>query len=303
MDLNVFGSSNFKTAALEQRDELTLLRINNTHADALIALQGAQLLEFTQKNKRPLIWLSEQAEFKRGQSVRGGIPVCWPWFGDIQRNPDAVKNMTAGKNLPAHGVVRNQTWILESIAEYSDSTEVTLSYATVASAQPEWPHDATLKLTIGIGKTLRLQLSTVNNSRAAISFTQALHTYFAISDIHAIEINGFDNTRYIDTLDDWREHAQQGAIQFSGETDRVYLDVPPQLELSDRGWQRRIALRTRNATSAIVWNPWIDKAQRLSQFADEAWQRMVCIETANALTDNVTLAPGAEHTLEVEITE
>lgn len=299
MDLNKFAHS--KTLAIEQRDELPLLRISNAHANALIALQGGQVLEFVPKGQRPLIWLSEHAAFKRGQSIRGGIPVCWPWFGDIKRNLSAVQQMTLGENLPAHGVVRAQNWTLDSIDERSNTTVVALRYATMTTTQTEWPHDATLTLTISIGKTLRLQLSARNDAHIPLTITQALHTYFPVSDIRDVEVKGFEHTRFVDTLDDWREHKQNGAIQFSGETDRIYLDVPPRVELFDRGWQRSIFLNARNSNSAIVWNPWIEKSKRLSQFADDAWQRMLCIETANALSDSVTIQPGAEHVLEVEI--
>lgn len=301
MNLQAFSSTPLTTVALEQRDELPLLRIGNAHAETLIALQGAQLIEFTPKGQRPLIWLSENAEFKRGQSIRGGIPVCWPWFGAIERNPESVRHMASGENLPAHGIVRNANWILEAISEQTDATRVTLSYATMATTQTEWPHDATVRLTISVGKTLRLELSTRNEGRAPLAITQALHSYFPVSDIHALEVRGLEQARYIDALDNWRECIQTGAVQFCGETDRIYLDVPPIIELLDRNEQHSIFLRAHNSASAIVWNPWIDKAKRLSQFAPDAWQRMLCIETANALTDCVVLAPGAEHTLTVEI--
>ena len=306
MSPNAINSFASKTVTLEQRDELTLLRVSNTHADALIALQGAQVLEFCAKDKRPLLWLSELAEFKRGQSIRGGIPVCWPWFGDIKRNPELVQRMTRGENLPAHGLVRNQDWTLESITETADHTHITLSYSIWAATQTEWPHNASVRLTISIGRNLRLQLTSRNDSPEPLTITQALHTYFPVSDSRQVKITGLEQTRYIDTLDGWREQTQSGSVEFSSETDRIYFGVPESIELVDRGWQRRIALRARpsssstNSNSAIVWNPWIEKSKRLSQFADDAWQRMVCIETANALSDSVALAAGAEHTLDVE---
>lgn len=309
------GNFDCRTAALEQRGELTLLRIRNAHADALIALQGAQVLEFRGKSQRPLLWLSEQAEFKRGQPIRGGAPVCWPWFGALERNPAAVRNMARGaapsshsstlaahgSTLPAHGFARNANWTLDRIDENAERTTLVLRYATVAGIQPDWPHDATLALAIDIGRALRMELSTRNESPSTFALTQALHTYLPVGDIRQVELGGFDGARYIDTLDDWREHRQQGAIEFAGETDRIYLGVPPQVELIDRAWQRRISLRADGSNSAIVWNPWIDKARRLSQFADDAWQRMLCIETANVLDDAVTIPPGGEHVLAVEI--
>ena len=128
-----------------------------------------------------------------------------------------------------------------------------------------------------------------------------MHSYFAISDIQQVRLQGLDGCRYIETLEDWAERRQHGELGFTGETDRIYLDVPTRLELLDQGWQRRLVLEVSGSRSAIVWNPWIDKAGRLSQFAADAWQRMLCIETANVLDDVVTLAPGASHTLGVSV--
>ena len=290
-----------RQVSLEQRDELPVLRIENAHASATIALQGAQLLEYTPRGKRPVIWLSANAEYKRGQGQRGGIPVCWPWFGASERNPAAVCASTRGDNLPAHGLVRTRDWTLRSVSEREDATEIVLSFVSDAIVQRHWPHAAMLQLRVTVGATLCMELSTHNLDTQPLALSQALHTYFAISAVDNVTLTGFEDTRYIDTLDDWREHRQTGAIRFTAETDRIYLEVPREVRLHDSGWQRTIRLRTRNSTSAVVWNPWIEKSKRLSQFPLDAWRDMVCIETANVLDDAVTLAPQAVHTLAVEI--
>lgn len=287
--------------ALEQRDELPVLCINNRHAKAIIALQGAQLLEFTPHSARPLIWLSEQAQYQRGQGQRGGIPVCWPWFGALARNPQTVRAMALSDDAPAHGLVRTEDWSLYALAERDDATVITLRYVTTGVLQKIWPHAAELLLEIRIGPTLALKLTTRNLSDHPIALTQALHTYFAISGIDNIHLTGFENSRYIDTLDDWREHTQNAAIAFNGETDRIYLDVPREVQLHDRGWNRMIYLRAANSASAVVWNPWIEKSKRLSQLAPAAWRDMVCIETANVLDDMIALPAGATHTVQLDI--
>jgi glucose-6-phosphate 1-epimerase len=283
-----------------QLDELPMLRIHNAYADALIALQGAQVLEFVPRGQRAVIWLSEQAAFKRGQSIRGGIPLCWPWFGDLARNPAAVRAAVAQQNAPAHGLVRAQNWLLEAVVEQPASTQIVLRYPTAALAS-DWPHAVELMLTVSIGATLRLQLHTRNSGSESFALTQALHSYFAISDVEHVEIGGFENTPYIDTLNDWREAQQRGAIRIVGEVDRIYRQVSRHLELHDAGWQRTIHLRTHNSASAVVWNPHIEKSQRLGQFAPDAWRRMLCIETANVMDDHVVLAAGAEHILDLEM--
>jgi glucose-6-phosphate 1-epimerase len=294
--LSAAGSS----VEIVQLDQLPVLRIHNAYADALIALQGAQVLEFVPRGQRAIIWLSEQAAFKRGHSIRGGIPLCWPWFGDLTRNPAAVRAAVAEQDAPAHGLVRAQNWLLESVAEQPTFTQIVLRYPT-AALSASWPHAAELTLTVSIGATLRLQLQTRNTGSESFALTQALHSYFAVSDIDQVEIGGFENTVYIDTLNDWRESQQQGAIRIAGEVDRIYRQVPSHLELRDTGWQRSIHLRALNSASAVVWNPHIEKSKRLSQFALDAWRRMLCIETANIMDDNVVLAAGAEHILDLEV--
>ncbi|HET8711065.1 MAG TPA: D-hexose-6-phosphate mutarotase, partial [Spongiibacteraceae bacterium] len=276
-------SSTTTQIQLEQRGELPVLKICNRHAEAAIALQGAQVLEYTPHGEHPVIWLSDRVEYSRGQGLRGGIPICWPWFGAFERNPAAIRALAHDDNLPAHGLVRTRDWTLHSISDRDDATEIILNFVTDALLQTRWPHAAELQLRVTIGKTLRLELSTRNLGAQPLALAQALHTYFAISTIDKIHLTGFEDSRYIDTLDDWYEHNQQGAIDFFGETDRIYLDVPREVQLHDDGWQRIIHLRATNSMSAVVWNPWIEKSKRLSQFAPDAWRHMVCIETANVL--------------------
>jgi glucose-6-phosphate 1-epimerase len=288
-----------ESVQLIQLGELPALRVHNAHADALIALQGAQLLEFTPHGERPVIWLSEQARFNRGESIRGGIPVCWPWFGDLARNPAAVRAGVRQADAPAHGWVRAQNWLLESVAELPGETRIVLRHP--GASLLDWAHTAELTLTVAIGATLRLQLHTRNTGATPLAFSQALHTYFAVSAIEQTEIRGLDGMPYIDTLQDWQQFQQQGRVHAQGEIDRLYRQVPAHIQLRDAGWQRTLHLRTRNSASAVVWNPHVAKARRLSQFAPDAWRRMLCIETANVLDDSVSLAAGAGHSLELEI--
>jgi glucose-6-phosphate 1-epimerase len=288
-----------ESVQLVQLGELPALRVHNDHADALIALQGGQLLEYTPRGAQPVIWLSEQAEFKRGQSVRGGIPVCWPWFGDLARNPAAVRAGVRQGDAPAHGLVRAQNWLLDSVAERPEGTQIVLRHP--GASIPDWTHSAELTLTIAIGATLRLQLHTRNTGATPLALSQALHTYLAISAIEQVEIRGLEGTPYIDTLQDWQQFQQQGPVRAHGEVDRIYRQVPAQVQLYDAGWQRTLHLRMRNSATAVVWNPHVAKAQRLSQFAPDAWQRMLCIETANVLDDSLELAAGAERSLELTI--
>lgn len=285
-----------------EKDQLICWRLRHGDDEVIVAEQGAQVLSYRQGNATPIIWLSEDAAFQRGQAVRGGVPVCWPWFGDLARNPDSVQAAYHGSQpAPAHGLVRNIDWTMERSDSSADSAVLVFSCNTGRDLSG-WPHAVDLTLKIGLDdKGLHLSLTSHNRGGAAVALTQALHTYFAISDIHQAVVEGLDGHPYIETLEGWQLRQQQGDLVFEGETDRIYLKLPPSLSLRDPGLNRHITLKTSGSRSAVLWNPWIAKAQRLSQFPDDAWQRMLCIETANVMADVVELAPGASHTLAVSI--
>ncbi len=282
--------------------ELTCWRVQLGDAQLLVAQQGAQILSLQQGEQPPLIWLSEQAAYQRGQSVRGGVPLCWPWFGNLQRNLSAIQAQHRNPaNAPAHGGVRGLDWQLQDIDNQGEAVELHFSFDTRQHALPDWPHAAELQLRIRLDQRLQLSLSSHNHGDQPLALSQALHSYFAVSDIRQVQVEGLQGCRYIETLEDWQERQQAGALAFSGETDRIYLNVPPRLSLLDSGWQRRIHVEAGHSRSAVLWNPWIDKAQRLSHFANDAWQRMLCIETANVWDDCVELAPGASHSLDLSL--
>lgn len=285
-----------------EMDQLACWRIRRGDDELLVAEQGAQILSYRQGDAPPVIWLSEEAAFQQGQSVRGGVPVCWPWFGDLARNPDDVQAMYRGESeAPFHGLVRTLDWQLAQQRCEGDTGILEFTCAQALGALPGWPHRVELTLQIRLDERLHISLTSRNLDDQPVALTQALHTYFAIGDIHQVSVEGLDGSRYIDTLENWQQRQQQGDPRIEGETDRIYLDLPPTLNLLDPAWNRRITLQTSGSRSAILWNPWIAKAQRLSQFADDAWQRMLCIETANALDDRIVLAAGASHTLAVSI--
>lgn len=285
--------------ATVQLGELTCWHVRHAGSELLISQQGAQILRYQRDGQPPLIWLSEDAAYVCGQSVRGGVPLCWPWFGDLQRNPSAVQAMVQGP-APFHGLARTLDWQLD----HSRSTEAGL-YLQFSlperSALPGWPHKVALSLSIALGDDLQIELHNHNRGSQPVAISQALHSYFAVSDSRQVRVQGLHGCRYIETLDNWNECRQQGELLIEGETDRIYLDLPTRLTLHDAGWQRALHLDVEGSRSAIVWNPWIDKAQRLSHFAADAWQRMLCIETANVWDDCLQLAPGAEHRLRLRL--
>ncbi|WP_278412300.1 D-hexose-6-phosphate mutarotase [Stutzerimonas kunmingensis] len=285
-----------------EMDQLAVWRVRRGEDELLIAEQGAQILSYRQGDAPPIIWLSEEAAFQQGQSVRGGVPICWPWFGDLARNPQAVQASYHGEQpAPFHGLVRTLPWQLREQRSDGDAAILEFDCPQALGALPGWPHRVELTLRIRLADDLQLSLSSRNDGDESVAISQALHSYFAVSDIHQVRVEGLAGCPYIDTLLDWKECQQQDDLHFSGETDRVYQQLPATLNLVDPAWQRRIRLTTSGSMSAVLWNPWIDKARRLTSFADDAWQRMLCIETANVLDDAVVLQPGQRHILAVSI--
>ncbi|MDH1440707.1 D-hexose-6-phosphate mutarotase [Pseudomonas sp. GD03721] len=291
------------TAQVErvELDQLVCWRIRAAGSELLVAQQGAQILSYQQGEQPPLIWLSPDAAYQRGQSVRGGVPVCWPWFGDLRRNPQAVQAHYHLEQAPAHGLVRALDWELLGIDEGGDAVTLRFAYDTRTQPLEGWPRDVGLTFVVRLADDLGMSLETHNRGTEPLTLSQALHSYFAVSDVRQVSVEGLQGCRYIDTLQDWQELRQQEALVFDAETDRIYFDTAARLSIVDPGWGRRIHLDARGSRSAVLWNPWVDKAKRLSQFPDDAWQNMLCIEMANVLEDVVQLNAGERHRLELRL--
>ncbi len=285
----------------EQHGELNCWRISSDRAELLIAQQGAQVLSYQQVGEPPLLWLSDQAIFRQGKSVRAGVPVCWPWFGNLQRNPEAVQAMYQGTPAPAHGLARTRDWKLLGIKEVGETLRIEFELPEARGDLPGWPHDVELKLVVEMGADLTLSLTSRNMGNTPVTISQALHSYFAVSDVRQTRVEGVDGLGYIETLANWEQRQQQGALMFAGETDRIYLNTPQTLSIVDPHWNRRITLASSGSRSAVILNPWTERAKELADMADDGWQRMLCIETANVWDDLVELKPGHSSSLAVRI--
>ncbi|KPW44074.1 Aldose 1-epimerase [Pseudomonas syringae pv. antirrhini] len=285
-----------------QYDELNCWRIRHGEAELLVAQQGAHILSYQVAGQPPLVWLNEEAAFKKGKAIRAGMPICWPWFGNLERNPQSVQAMRdSSEPAKAHGEVRALDWQLLGIGADGDALLVEFVLPEAEGHLPGWPHNVALKLSIRLDHALNVSLVSYNCGAEPVTFSQALHTYFAVSDVRQVSIEGLDGLRYIETLANWEEREQTGDLTFTGETDRIYQDTPGVLSIVDPEWQRRIHIRSTGSKSAILWNPWIEKTGKFTDMAADGWQRMVCVETANVLDDVVTLAPDQMHVLGVSI--
>lgn len=269
--------------------------IRNAHATATVSLHGAQVLSFVPAALgADLLFVSEGAMYEPSKAIRGGVPVCWPWFG-----PDP-----AGLGRPAHGLARTRCWsVAGSSATADGGTQLMLRLQDTVETRALWPHAFELTLTVTVGRTLHLALSTRNTGTAPFDITQALHSYFAVSDVAHARVNGLNGCRYTDKASGANSATAQqtGPVHFSGEVDRVYNGAPARLELADTGMRRHTIIRSEGSHTAVVWNPGAVLAERMADLPGEAWRRFVCVETANAGDEVVTVPPGGQHTLVAEI--
>lgn len=260
-------------------------------ASAVVALQGAQVLSYVPAGGEEVLWLSPVAQLGTAKAVRGGIPVCWPWFGP--HPGDASK--------PAHGFVRAAPWQVIETAADDRATRVTLRFDATTIDPALWPHQAIATLTVELGDSLKVTLETVNEGSNELRLSQALHSYFTVGDVAHAVISGLDQRRYIDQLDRSAAPVQSGDILIAAEVDRIYQDTADDVIITGASGGRAIKVAKSGSASTVVWNPWLEKGERLGDLGAGGHFRFVCIETANAGSDIKTLRPGARHSLMQEI--
>ena len=270
---------------------LPVVRVATAVATGEVYLQGAHVTAWQPTGADPVIWLSAGARFRPGAAIRGGVPLCFPWFG-AGRTPGLA---------PAHGFARTAPWRLTGAAD--DAGTVTLTFALThddvagAPGVEHWPFRFEASYTVTLGADLTLALTVRNAGDEAFSFEEALHTYLAVPDARTATLDGLDGARYLDKTsgDGSGPVLQQGPVTFTGETDRVYRAGWPTTLAGPAS--RAITITPANGADIVVWNPWAEKAAAMADFGDDEWTTMVCVETANALDDAVTLDPGQSHTL------
>ena len=273
------------------KGDIPIIEVENIHASAMISLQGAHILSWIPKNEEEVIWLSDDASFAPGKSVRGGIPICWPWFGAHETND----------SFPAHGFARTTDWQIISTEALADGT-TRISFTTQATVKTQsmWPADTTVQYQLTIGKKLELELITHNNSQQPITISQALHTYFKVGDISKVYLHGLNDTDYLDKPDNFKRKHQQGPITISEEVDRIYLDTASDCVIEDKALNRNIIIIKCGSHSTVVWNPGKEVADKMGDLGAEGYKNMLCVESSNAADDVVTIEPGKAHQLWVQ---
>lgn len=252
------------------RGNLELLIVDNKFGRAIVSLQGAQLLSYQRKqDDKEFLWLSDSAVFETGKAIRGGVPICLPWFGPKE-----------GK--AQHGFARNLVWRL-----CDDGNPEQVKFEFVARADDsrhdfDWDFSATIAMSFT--DQLQLSLTVVNESAEPMPLSWALHSYHPVTDIDKTTLSGLDQRTFLDNTHQRRRSIQSGPVEFSGEVDRAYLQVGKSQRIDGH-----FEVSASNAQSAVVWNPGAELSNRMADLS--GYRGFVCLERGDVLDDERRLVP------------
>jgi len=250
-------------------DEVDLLNINHCLGDAAISLYGGQVLSWQPKNQQPIFWLSKKAEFKVGKAIRGGIPLCWPWFGP---------NIQAGENIGNHGFARQRNWQLGAVALTETEVKITLKL-TGENEHDLWPDKYELTQELIFSDSFKQQLMINNLTEQPIMYSAALHSYFAVSHPNCVTVDSLSPVKFDDKINQ-KSSCQDNLMHCIGPIDRVYHSTKDQM-IIDQHWQRKIIVSSSNCQQWVLWNPGKEIAESMPDIHQGGENEYVCLEAAN----------------------
>lgn len=255
------------TLTRRKMDELDVIVVEHPQVKASFALQGAHLLSWKPQSEEEVLWLSGNTPFKDGVALRGGVPVCWPWFGPAKQ-----------QGLPAHGFARNLPWTLKAHNEDANGVVLTFELQSSDASRKFWPHDFTLYARYKLGATCEIELE----AHGEFETTSALHTYFNVGDIAAVKVSGLGD-RFIDKVNDAKEDVLSDGIQtFPDRTDRVYLNAEACSLIHDAALNRAIEVIHSHNANVVAWNPGPALSISMTDMPDDGYKTFVCVESVNA---------------------
>jgi glucose-6-phosphate 1-epimerase len=290
-DLTAILANTPEFAVSEPEPGFPVIEIQTPVSHATVALHGAQVLTWAPTDHPPVLYVSPKAKMTPGTPLRGGIPICWPWFGEHPED----------SSKPAHGIARTRFW--ELVSGTLDGKLATLVFKLVPDQETKklFPHDFELTATIRIADKLRVKLKMKNTGQEAYKVSCALHTYLSLGDIDRIQLEGVKGSHYVDKLaEDDVPIYQEKNLQVKGEVDRVYQSMSSVL-IRDLDRYRSVFVDKAGSRSTVIWNPWKEKSKTIKDLPDKAYKEFICVECANAGTDKPTLAPNGSHTIETVV--
>jgi glucose-6-phosphate 1-epimerase len=272
---------------IDGRGGLHCIQVTTPRTSGEIYLHGAHVTSWKPAGAEEVLYVSSKSKWQDGTAIRGGVPVCFPWFSSRAEDPRS----------PAHGLVRTKSWQLEGIT-HADH-DVTVAVSTVADelTRKTWFGDYRLLFCATFGDQLRLELIVTNQGSSSIRFEEALHSYFRVGNAAAAKMRGLHGVAYIDKTDAQREKHQRGDLVISAETDRIYRNTLATVEIEDPAARRRILVAKENSRDSVVWNPWPEKAKAMADLGTGEWRHFVCVETCNVGDHAINLAPAQSHTM------
>lgn len=263
------------------KGHLPLIIIDTDYCHAVFSLQGAQLLEFVSKQKeynKSLLWISSNSAFETGKAIRGGIPFCGPWFGT---HSDSSK--------PKHGFLRNRDWTLIECTHNSDNSfRIVFEFLSEENDLLLFPYSFSVRLSFVLKEDIFIEVNVANLSSTIMPFSWALHSYFLISGIDKVQIQGLENQNYLDATKNFMKFKQVGPIKFEGEVDRIYESVSKTQSIVDIN---SVYIEGVNCNTAIIWNPGLKLATQMPDVGSEGFKYYVCLERGAASADTWLLDP------------
>ena len=275
-DLNSKFQSDSIRFGIWENSDLPTIFVTNKYCQGAVSVFGAHVLSYIPAGQQEVLMMSKASHLAAPKAIRGGIPLCWPWFG--------------GDPQPTHGTGRIQFWNVTAVireADGSDTICLTLSI--------EEPHRLDASLKVNFGKKLSITLNTVNQGDTAFVLAEGIHTYFSIGEISQCFIHGLGGAKAENRVDN-TEFVAADTFGFEAETDNIYYSTSA-ITIEDRAWNRKILVEKLNSNTSVVWNPWIAKSQRMPDFGDEEYHNMVCVEATNCAGAKINLEPGRAHSI------
>lgn len=278
----------------QEANGLIRAEITTPEATATVYLQGAHITHWQQAAQAPVLFLSRKSDLLPGKPIRGGVPIAFPWFAN-DSNPTRYQ----GKPGPSHGFARVQPWTVAFAALAGADFHLTLTLGPTPMSRDMGFGQFRLAYQITVGRSLSLQLTVANDADAPLVFEEALHTYFAVADIHEVSLKGLEPTTFIDKTDGMRQKpASHAPLTFTGPTDRVYPDTSATCVIHDHLARRSVTNTKTNSNTTVVFNPW----REMPDLGPDEWHELLCVETVNAGKNAITLAPKSAHTMQTKIT-
>ena len=266
--------------------------LNHPNFDAAFSLHGAHLVHYQKKQQAPLIYTSKVAFFDSNKAIRGGVPICWPWFGNT--------TFSKSNNLPGHGFARINKWTVSQIIETDNGIDISFSFTSNTSTKTMWNHDFELTLTASLSDNIELSLITKNTGDSSFSYGGALHTYLNIADVEQCVVKGLAES-YSDSLDNKQIKTNTQPLLINKPIDSIYAVNEGEIIVDDNDNKRKIMITNQGNDAVVVWNPWVEGAKGFADMPDDGYKTMLCIEAAITSEAGTVVKAGQSHTLKTII--